>query len=577
MAGAERPVGAMQTALAACRRHLIAGGVFSALLNMLYIAPTLYMLQVYDRVVPTHGHLTLLFLTIVLIAALLVIAVLDRVRMRLLVRASVVLDVMLAPAILDAAIRRPDPPASRQALRDFDAMRQTLTGPGVLALFDAPWTPVYILVCFLVHPAIGGVALVGGLLLPCIAWRNEVATGAKMKRAQYAAVATYAAQDALLASAEAVRALGMRRTTVARQVRQREVALDLSTEAGFTSGFYLATTKFVRLALQSLALGLGALLAIDGQISPGSIFAASFLIARALAPIEQLVAAWKGLVQAHNSYATLSALVGDAAPVAPTALPAPRGAIAAEGLTSVLQGREQPLVDQVSFALAPGDVLAIMGPSGAGKSTLLRLLATALPADRGAIRFDGAASENWDQERLTRSLGFLPQNTALLAGRIRDNIARFSGELDDDREGIDRAVVAAAQAIGAHDLIVRLPGGYDYELGAGGVGLSAGQAQRIALARAVFGDPAILLLDEPNAHLDVEGDALLVAALTRLKAQGKTIVIVSHKLSVLPVVDKIMVMRDGRKALFGPRDEVMAKLQPSAAVTPLQPRRPVAL
>ncbi|WP_235535079.1 type I secretion system permease/ATPase [Sphingomonas sp. Leaf339] len=577
MAGAERPVGSMQAALAACRRHLVAGGVFSALLNMLYIAPTLYMLQVYDRVVPTHGHLTLLFLTIVLMASLLVIAVLDRVRMRLLVRASVVLDVTLAPAILDAAIHRPDAPASRQALRDFDAMRQTLTGPGVLALFDAPWTPVYILICFLVHPAIGAVALFGGLLLPCIAWRNEVATGTKMKHAQQAAVATYAAQDALLSSAEAVRALGMRRSTVARQVRQREVARDLSTSAGFTSGFYLAATKFVRLALQSLALGLGALLAIDGQISPGAIFASSFLIARALAPIEQLVAAWKGLVQARNSYTSLSALVGHGTPIEPTVLPAPRGAIAAEGLTAVLPGHERPLVDNVSFALAPGEVLAILGPSGGGKSTLLRLLATAMPADRGAIRFDGAASTDWDQERLTRALGFLPQNTALLAGRVRDNIARFSGELEADREDIDRAVVAAAQSIGAHDLIVRLPGGYDYELGAGGVGLSAGQAQRVALARAVFGDPAILLLDEPNAHLDVDGDALLVAALARLKAQGKTIVIVSHKLSVLPAVDKILVMRDGRVALFGPRDEVMNALKPAPTVTAAPQRRTVAL
>jgi len=491
------------------------------------------------------------------------LSLLDRIRARLLVRAGVQLDATLSPLILDATLGRPDLPIARQALREFDMMRATLTGPGILAVFDAPWVPIYVIVCFLVHPWIGAVAVLGCVILPLIAWANERATAARLAHAQTVAGASYANQDVLLGSADSVRALGMRRAMVARQLRQRSAMLIAQTEANFAGGNFLTATKFTRMALQSLALGLGALLAVDNQISGGAIFASSFLIARALAPIEQLIGTWKPIVLARQSYASIDALLASVPlHLAQTQLPAPKGALTMDGVTVLNDARDGAIVNGVSFAVLPGEVVAVVGPSGAGKSTLIRAIVGALLPDRGTIRFDGADTKDWDPERLAQHIGYLPQDSILFAGSVAENIARFGGEIDTDRAGIDAAVVAAAETVGANTLILRLPGGYDHALKLGGRGVSAGQAQRIALARAVYGDPKILILDEPNAHLDAEGDAALVAALTALKARGCTILIVSHKLGILPVVDKMLVLRDGRVDLFGPRDEVMPKIAP---------------
>ncbi|MBB4099238.1 type I secretion system permease/ATPase [Sphingomonas kyeonggiensis] len=552
-------------ALALCRRHLLAVAVFSALLNLLYIAPTLYMLQVYDRVVPTRGLQTLAFLTLVLLFALATLALLDGIRARLLVRAGVQLDAALAPQILDATLGRPDLPVARQALREFDTMRATLSGAGVLALFDAPWVPIYILVCFLVHPWLGLVAILGCAVLPLIAWANERSTRKRLDRAQKIAALSYAHQDAALGSSDSIRALGMRRAMVARQLRQREAMLDAQTEAGFATGGYLTATKFVRLALQSLALGLGALLAVDNLISGGAIFAASFLIARALAPIEQLIGTWRAIVQAHQAYRSLSLLLdGTAEAGEPTRLPPPRGAVTLENVTVLNDARDGAVLNSVSLRIAPGEVVAVVGPSGAGKSTLVRTIAGALLPDHGTVRFDGASATDWEPEVLARYIGYLPQDFALFAGTVAENVARFSGELGEDRSAIDAAVIAAAEKVGADALIRRLPRGYEHALKLRGAGLSAGQAQRIALARAVYRDPPILILDEPNAHLDAEGDSALIAALGALKAEGRTILIVSHKLGILPVVDRILVLREGRVEMFGPRDEVLPKITPPA-------------
>lgn len=561
----------VRDALRQCRRHLVAAAGFSALVNLLYIAPTLYMLQVYDRVVPTQGVQTLLFLTAVLLFALATLSLLDRVRSRLLVRAGVQLDTALSPLILDATLGRPDLPGARAALREFDTMRGTLTGPGILALFDAPWVPIYLLVCFLVHPWIGVVAVLGCVALPVIAWLNERATHHRLDIAQQVASQSYASQDALLGAADSIRALGMRRAMVARQLRQRRAMLIAQTEANFAAGGFLTAGKFVRLALQSLALGLGAWLAVDNQISGGAIFASSFLIARALQPIEQLIATWRNIVQARQSYASLQALLATApATQRPTQLPPPRGAIQLEGVTVLTEGRDAAILQGVSFAIQPGEVVALIGPSGAGKSTLIRAIAGALTPERGTIRFDGADARDWDPERLATHIGYLPQDSALFAGTVAENIARFAGETGKRDEAIDAAVVAAAQQVGADALIRRLSDGYDHRLGLGGRGVSAGQAQRIALARAVYGDPAILILDEPNAHLDAEGDAALVQALAALKAAGRTILIVSHKLGILPVVDKLLVLRDGRVEGYGPRDDILPKVMPPR-VAPAQP------
>lgn len=553
--------GPIRSALQACRRHFVAAGVFSALVNILYIVPTIYMLQVYDRVVPTHGLQTLAYLTLILIFALGTLALLDRLRSRLLVRAGMQLDALLAPLILDASFGKPQTAEARQALRDFDGLRSALSGPAVIALFDLPWLPVYILVCTLLSPWIGLVALLGCILLPAIAWANERATRARLDRAQAIAAQSHIHQDAAITSAEAVRALGMRRALVARQMRQRQAMLSAQGEAGFAAGNYLTVTKFVRLALQSLALGLGALLAVNQQISGGAIFASSFLIARALSPIEQMIANWRAVASARAAYHDLEALLSGAPAIhETTALPVPGGALRVENLVVLNPARDGAVVQQVSLDIPAGEVIAVIGPSGAGKSTLLRAIAGAILPDRGTVRLDGADMRDWDPEKLGRHIGYLPQAPSLLAGTIADNVARFSRETGAARDEVDAAVIAAARAVGAHELILSLPGGYDHELSLGGGGLSAGQAQRIALARAVYGNPALLLLDEPNAHLDADGDALLVDALGRLKQAGRTILIVSHKMGILPVVDRILVMRDGRPALLGPRQEVLAKL-----------------
>lgn len=558
---ATRNLGIMRAALELCRRHFVAAAVFSALVNILYIVPTIYMLQVYDRAVPTRGTLTLLFLTIVLLFALGVLALLDRIRARLLVRAGVRLDAALAPVLLDATLGHPDAPVARRALRDFDAMRAVLTGAGILALFDAPWVPIYAFVCFLVHPWLGAVALLGILILPLLALGNERATRERADRAQLIANASYANQEQLLAASEGVRALGMRRAVVARQLRQREAMLGAQTDASLASGNYLAATKFVRLALQSLSLGLGAWLAIDNKISVGAIFAASFLVARALAPIEQLIGAWRPLAQARQNYLSLSDLLdGSVANVEPTRLPPPGGALALEGITVTDPSGTRTILDGITMQIAPGELIVIVGPSGAGKSTLARVVAGALIPQEGTIRVDGADTRDWDPEELGRHIGYLPQETGLLAGTVAENIGRFSGELGFDRAALDEAVVIAAQTVGADTLIRRFPDGYGHQLRLGGGGLSAGQAQRVALARAVFGDPRYLILDEPNAHLDVEGDLALGKALLARKAAGSTILIVSHKVNILPLADKIAFMRDGRLELFGTRDEVMPKI-----------------
>lgn len=553
----------VRAAMQLCRRHFISVAVFSALVNLLYIAPTLYMLQIYDRVVPTQGGMTLLFISLVLIFALATLSLLDRVRTRLLVRAGVRLDRELAPLILRATLRRADSASSRQALREFDVMRQALTGQGIIALFDAPWIPIYILACLLVHPLLGLVAFLGSLILPLIAWRNEKATKARLLTATEVATRVYASQDQTLGAADTVRALGMREAMVTRHLRYRESMMAEQTGANFAAGGYLAVGKFVRLLLQSLALGFGALLAIDNQISAGAIFAASFLVARALAPIEQLIANWKSIVQARISYRNLGNLLSSVPPdTANTLLPRPNGSLQVEQVIVLNPARDRAIVNGVSFAVTPGEVIAIVGPSGAGKSTLVRAIAGAANFERGAIRFDGAEQRDWDPERLARHVGYLPQEATLFAGTVKENIARFATEVEGDTAAVDEAVIAAARKVGAHDLILRMPGGYDYMLDFGGRGLSAGQAQRVAMARAVYGGPSLLILDEPNAHLDAEGDAQLVAAISALKAEGVTVLIVSHKLSILPVVDKILVMRDGRADMFGPRDEILPKLAP---------------
>lgn len=569
------PSAPIAVALRSCRRHFLGAAGFSALLNLLFLAPMLYMLQIYDRAVPTQGKLTLIFLTLVVLFALVTLALLDFVRSRLLVRASVRLDRQLSGAVLDTTLAlrgRTGEAMRKQVLREFDTLRQALTGPAILAFFDAPWSPVYILICFIIHPAIGALALAGGTILVLITLRNEHLTSEPLREANEAASRAYVSQEQALAGAEVVRALGMRRALVQRHLHEREAMMTLQTNASMVASRYVTLSKFLRMTLQSLALGLGAWLAIGNAISAGAIFASAFLIGRALAPIDQLLGAWRIVVQARGAYTKLCDLL-DAreADIALTQLPAPAGRIAVEHLTVLNAAKDGAVLSDISFAVAPGEVIAVVGPSGAGKSTLIRMLAGAGRPDRGSVRFDGAESADWDSERLAAYIGYLPQDTGLFAGSIKENIARFQNHVSDEAAAIDEAAVDAAKLCGAHEMILRLPGGYDSALGWGGRGLSAGQAQRVGLARALFRSPPILLLDEPNAHLDAEGESQLVATLSTLKKRNVSIIVVAHRMGILGVVDKILVLRDGRIDAFGARDEVLGRLkavQTSGAPSP---------
>lgn len=565
------PTEVFASALRACRKHFIAVAAFSALLNLLFLVPMLYMLQVYDRVIPTRGSLTLFFITLVLLFGLISLAMLDYVRSRLLVRASIRLDRLLSGVLLDTTLSRRDrtfDAMARQAMREFDTLRQALTGPAIVAFCDAPWTPIYILVCLLIHPLIGGLVLVGAILLAAVAIRNQQATSEPLKRASEAAARAYASQEQVLAGAENVRALGMRKAMVRRHLMERESMMAEQTQASFASSRYVTASKFLRLVLQSLALGLGAWLAINNSISAGAVFAASFLAGRALQPIEQMLATWRTTVQGKTAYDKLNDLL-DAreTEIALTQLPPPEGRIDVKQMWVAKPSGDGAILANISFQMLPGEVIAVVGPSGAGKSTLLRMLAGAGRPDRGTIRIDHADMLDWDPERLATHVGFLPQDVSLFAGTVKENIARFHDGADIGE--IDSKVIAAAKSCQAHELILGLPNGYDAMLGWGGRGLSAGQAQRVGLARALYGDPPIVLLDEPNAHLDATGEAQLIQTLISLRERNASVLIVAHRLGVLSAADKILVLRDGQMEAFGTREQIIPQ-QTGVKATPIE-------
>jgi ATP-binding cassette subfamily C protein len=551
---------ALADALGQCRQHFVAAAIFSLLINILYLAPTLYMLQVYDRVVPTAGKTTLLFVTLALALALLALSGLDMVRGRLLVRASERLDAQLAPRILEQMMVT-DSAGAAQAMRDFDAIRSAVATPVVAAMFDAPWTPVFLLVAFMLHFWIGVMAVVSAAILVTLAWSNQRATQSRMELATTAMAAAQNAQQAAAMHGATIRGLGMTGAMVARQLDRRGIALAHMVHAQLTGGRLAATSKFFRMFVQSAALGLGALLAIAGDISAGAIIASSILLSRALQPIESIIAGWSSLATARAAVHRLSDVLQNLGERRiHTALPAPKGLIEVEG-AGVRGNDGRPILLGVSFRVEPGKIVGIIGPNGSGKSTLGRVLVGAIQPAVGAVRLDGARLTDWSVNELGKYIGYMPQEPSLFEGTIKENISRFARPATPEEvKLIDEMVVTAATEAGVHDLILQLPRAYETRLGLMGAGLSLGQAQRIALARALYGAPTVLVLDEPNAFLDTDGEAALIAALTRARARGATVVVIAHRRSVIDVADELLVLEEGRPKIMGATSAVIRRL-----------------
>jgi PrtD family type I secretion system ABC transporter len=549
-----------------CRRAFGFVGLFSLSINLLLLTVPLYMLQVFDRVLASQSEETLVFLTIIAIGAVLVLGLLELVRSRILVRASRWLEEMLAPAVFERSIAAAlyGRPYRTEALRDLGQLRSFLGGSAIFSLFDAPWVPIYLLVIFLLHPVVGFVALAGAVVLFALAVLNELLTRNPLRTANRDATHGMQRAEATMRNAEVIDAMGMMPGVVASWLSRNGRALEQQILASDRAGTVLALSKFLRLAVQIAVLGAGAFLVVRHELTPGAMIACSILTSRALAPVEQAIGTWKQVIGARTAYGRLKAHFAEAKLLRATGmpLPAPSGHLRVEGVTFAYPGTTRTTLKAVSCELLPGEALAIVGPSAAGKSTLARLLIGVWPPNVGAVRLDGADVHAWDRENFGRYVGYLPQDVELFAGTVQENIAR----LGDARPA---AIHQAAQMAGVHEMILRLPRGYDTEIGEGGSILSGGQRQRIALARALLGPPRFLVLDEPNSNLDGSGEEALSNAIAAVKAAGGTVVIIAHRPRMLTHVDKILLLRNGLVEAFGMREEVMKLIsRPRPVPTP---------
>ncbi len=563
----------LKTLIEPLRTHLVFVAIFSAFYNILFLAPSLYMMQVYDRVLATGGMNTLALLSVLLLAALATLAFLDRVRSAILLRASLRLEKKWSQPVIRAMMKPGAPPEAANALRDFDQVRQVVNGPAITAISDAPWAPLYIFCAFLIHPALGFVATGGAVVLLILAVLSERAASKAMKATLADMRAHYASQDHSAAAADAVRVLGMTEPLARMRAEERVSIVNRQARGQMAGGGYIAATRFLRLALQSTAIGLGGYLAVKGLMSPGGIIAASIMLSRALMPIEQLVQAWRPLITARDSIENIFKALNAAkeADRERMPLPNPGGNVAGEGIQALFENRA--ILNGIDFSLSPGEIVGVLGASGAGKTTLARIVAGASDPSGGQMRLDGTTYKDWGHERLSQFIGYLPQSPSLLPGTIGDNISCFQTRIDElDKEEVGKAVIEAAQIAGVHEMIqTQLPNGYDTPLGPSGLGLSAGQAQRIGLARAIYGNPALIVLDEPNAHLDANGEARLINALKVMRQKGASIFVVAHRRGVLDICDKLMVVGNGQIEHFGARMDVVREL--SQAQTQMQQNR----
>jgi ATP-binding cassette, subfamily C, bacterial EexD len=557
------PAEEIRHVLAACRQSLVAVGVLSCAINILFIVPALYMLQVYDRVLTSGSRPTLLVLSLLVVFLLAALGVLEWIRTQILVRVSQRVDALLGGRLFDLSFRQAlatsGAQSGAQPLQDLQGLRQFGTGPGVLAFFDAPWVPLYLAIMFLFHPWFGWLGVIAAFALLAISVANERSTARLLVDANRESVVNQAAINRTLRNAEAIEALGMLAQLRGRWKLRGQRVLDVQSKASETNGSWVALSRWVRLSVQSGALGLGAYLVLENELSGGVLIAGAILLGRALAPIDQLTGVWKQFIGAREQYRRVNDWLRRI-PVARErmALPPPTGQILVEGVTVIPPGAQLPALRNVTLRIDAGEIVGVVGPSAAGKSTLARTILGIWPSVQGRVRLDAADVYGWNREELGPHLGYLPQDVELFDGTIADNICRF-GERNSEQ------IVAAARLAGVHEMVLRLPQGYDTVVGGPGGMLTGGQRQRIGLARAVYGDPKVVVLDEPNSSLDDAGDAALLAALETLKGRGTTVLVISHRTSVLPVLDKLLVLREGQVAAFGPRDEVRNQMQQAAS------------
>ena len=540
------------------KRYFIYAGFFSAAVNLLMLVPVIYMLQVYDRVVSSGSYSTLAMLTLLMVALTAALGGFEWVRSMILIAASNRIEKNLRRRISDATFKRAlltgGSVSNSQPLSDLSSLRQFLTGNGLFAFFDAPWFPIYVFVMFMFHPAFGYAAIFAGIVMIALAYTTEKVTSKKLQEANSQANWISNQVNGTLKNSEVIAAMGMADDLRHRQEKRFDGVLTLQSDASRAAGLLQSLSKTFRMVMQSLLLGLGALLALRQEISPGMMIAGSLLLGRALAPIDMLVGTWKGFTLARGQYDRLGELLNQIPKDADTmSLPAPTGKLSAEQVMVVPPGSKNIVVRGVNMELDAGEALGIVGPSASGKSCLARALLGIWPTYSGKVRLDGADIFTWDRAELGPYVGYLPQDIELFDGSISENICRF-GDVDPDK------VVEAAKTAGVHGLILHLPQGYDTVIGGSGGILSGGQRQRIGLARAIYGSPKYLVLDEPNSNLDDQGERELVQAIQRIKAEGATVIIITHRTMVLQCVDKILVMRDGAASHFGPRDQVLAAL-----------------
>ncbi|KPG94798.1 peptidase [Pseudomonas sp. RIT-PI-q] len=552
------PENSLQDALKACRGSLISVGFFSLFVNALMLVPTFYMLQVYGRVLSSGSLSTLAMLTLIMTVLVVTLGALEWVRSHIMVRVSTRLDVLLSRQVYKASFKRAlesgGMDASAQSLNDLTGLRQFLTGNGLFAFFDAPWLPIYVAVMFLFHPWYGWVAVGSALLLLLLAFINEKLTGAALAQANKEHIAATLYTTKNLRNAEVIESMGMLETLMERWGRRQRSVLLLQSRASDSGAMVSTLSRSFRILVQSLILGLGAYLTVDHQIGPGMVFAGSVLLGRALAPIDLIIGSWKGFIAARSQYSRLNDILNkQQAQPERMSLPAPQGYVQVENLIVAAPGSKIPIIKNISFSVPAGCAVGIIGPSAAGKSTLARAMMGVWVPQHGVVRLDGADINAWDKNELGPHIGYLPQDIELFEGSIGENIARFC-EVDSEK------VILAARTAGVHEMILLLPDGYDTVIGGDGVMLSGGQRQRIGLARALYGSPRLIILDEPNSNLDEVGDRALAAAIAQLKQTGATLFVITHRTNIVSQLDRLMVMSGGGISLYGPREQVLAEL-----------------